>query len=234
MKKFNNFKDNYNKVKHKNIQIENYLDNIEVKGRKLLITTHKYLDKDEIQHTIKILRTKISMQNLSNKYFTQFFVDSTYKCIPNNLGYKALLLIIGYNSKNDNFELYSAILLTHEDNETLSELYYYLNLVWKFQPKRITYDFAQGNIKAINNVFGNKDNDILIIPCLFHLVQSWWKKMSKLGFRKKEYTKKTKILLLNLKLLPFMPYKNAVEFYCKIKEKYNIEYSNFFDYFEQT
>ena len=72
---------------------------------------------------------------------------------------------------NDNFELCSEILLTHEDNE--NELYYYLNLVWKFHQKRITYDFAQGNIKAINNVFGNKEDNLLIIPCLFHLVQ-WW------------------------------------------------------------
>ena len=24
-----------------------------------------------------------------------------------------------------------------------------------------------------------------------------------------------------------MPYKNALEFYCKIKEIYNVEYSNF-------
>ena len=58
--------------------------------------------------------------------------------------------------------------------------------------------------------------------------------MSKLGYRKKEYKKKTKILILNLKLLPFMPYKNALEFYFKIKEISNVEYSNFFDYFEQT
>ena len=47
-----------------------------------------------------------------------------------------------------------------------------------------------------------------------------------------KYIKETKILVLNLKLLP--SYKNASEFYCKIKEKYKVEYSNFFDYFEQT
>ena len=109
LKKFNNFKNNYNKVKNKNIQTQNYLDNIEVKGRKLLISTHKYLDNDNIQHNIKIFGTKNSKLNLSNKYFTQFFVDSIYKYIPNNIGYKALLLIIGYNSKNYNFELCSVI-----------------------------------------------------------------------------------------------------------------------------
>ena len=80
----------------------------------------------------------------------------------NNLDYKALLLINGYNSLNDNFELCSEILLSHEDSQTLSELYYYLNLIWKFEPKRITYDFAQGNIKAINKVFGNKNEKCLV------------------------------------------------------------------------
>ena len=53
------------------------------------------------------------------------------------------------------------------------------------------------------------------MPCLLHLIQAWWKKMSKLRFRKKEYINKTKILILNLKLLPFMTYKNAIEFYKK-------------------
>ena len=234
LKKFNNFKNNYTQAKQNNIKNENYLDKVEVKGKKLLISSHKYIDKDEVEHSIKIFGTKKSLENLSNNYFSQYFLDSTYKCIPNNLGYKALLLIIGYNTSNDNFELCSAILLTHEDNETLSELYYYLKLIWKFNPLRITYDFAQGNIKAINNVFQDKDNNIVIIPCLFHLVQAWWKKMSKLGFRKKEYKKKTQLLMLNLKLLPFMTYKNAKDFYDKIKDSYNTDYSTFFDYFEQT
>ena len=32
--------------------------------------------------------------NLRNKYFTQFFLDSAYRCVPNNLGFKDLLLLI--------------------------------------------------------------------------------------------------------------------------------------------
>ena len=63
------------------------------------------------------------MQNLSNNNFVQFFIDSTYKCVPNNLRYKVLLLIIGCNSTKGNFELCTASFLTHEDNETISELY---------------------------------------------------------------------------------------------------------------
>ena len=63
------------------------------------------------------------MQNLSDKYFTQFFVDSTYKCIPANLvKFKALLLIIGYDSSIDSFSICCAALLSHEDAEILSEI----------------------------------------------------------------------------------------------------------------
>ena len=40
--------------------------------------------------------------------------------------------------------------------------------------------------------------------------------------------------MLNLKLLPFMSYKNAKDFYDNIKDSYNTDYSTFFDYFEQT
>ena len=74
LKKFNNFKNNYNKIKNKNMQTETYLDNIEVKGKKLLISSHKYLDKDDIEHVIKIFGTKKSMKKLNIKNFTQFFV----------------------------------------------------------------------------------------------------------------------------------------------------------------
>ena len=163
LKKFNNFKNNFNAIKHKNVKTNLYINNIEINGKKLLISSYNYLDNEDNEHIIKIFGTKISMSNLSNKSFTHFFVDSTYRCVPNNFTYKALLLIIGCNnSLNDKFELCSAILLSHEDPETLSELYYYLNLIWKFEPKRITYDFAQGNIKAINKVFGNKNEKYLV------------------------------------------------------------------------
>lgn len=83
------------------------------------------------EHVIKIFETYNSMKNLSNKDFTQFFVDSTYKCIPANLEkFKALLLIIGFDSSIDSFSICCVAFLSHEDEETLSELYYYLKTIW--------------------------------------------------------------------------------------------------------
>ena len=50
-------------------------------------STHRFIDAEEKEHVIKIYGTNKSKKNLSNKDFTHFFVDSTYKCIPNNLVY---------------------------------------------------------------------------------------------------------------------------------------------------
>ena len=64
------------------------------------------------------------MSLLNNIKITQYFIDSTYRCVPlNYVNTKALLLIVGYNSQYDIFELCCAILLSAENTELLIELY---------------------------------------------------------------------------------------------------------------
>ena len=38
----------------------------------------------------------------------------------------------------DSFSIFQTVLLTHEDSEILSELYYYLKTIWKCIPSKIT------------------------------------------------------------------------------------------------
>ena len=130
LKKFNKFKMNYkNNLKKQNVN-KTYLDKIEIRGNKLLKLTLRFIDSDNNEHLIKIFGTHKSMKNLSNKDFAQFFVDSTYKCVPNNIkNIKCLLFIIGNNSSNDSFELFYSVLLSNEDSETFIELYSYLKNV---------------------------------------------------------------------------------------------------------
>ena len=71
-------------------------------------------------------------------------------------------------------------LLSSEESDILIELYDFLKKTYSFKPKRITYYFGIINKKAINSVNSNEEN-ITIIPCLFHLTKSWWRKASKLG-----------------------------------------------------
>jgi len=55
-----------------------------------------------------------------------------------------------------------------------------LKNLYKFNPKKISFDFALGNIKGLNTVF-TPNEGIVIIPCLFHLSQAWWKRANKIG-----------------------------------------------------
>ena len=82
-------------------------------------------------------------------------------------------------------------------------------------------DFSFANINALNTVFG--ENNIDILPFFFHLIQSWLRKLSILEFRKKNYFLKTKILVMNLKLLGFMSRNKARDFSIKIKDSYEID-----------
>lgn len=171
--KFNNFKSNINKVlKKKHINYD-YLNKIELNGIKLLLANFQFIDTEENIHHIKLFGTINSMSFLNDKNITQYFIDSTYKCLPNNMPKcKTFLLIIGYDCSIDSFQLCCAATLSHKDYDTLCELYSYLKNIWNFNPKKITYVFALGNINAINKII--KNVNIKILPCFFHLKQCWW------------------------------------------------------------
>ena len=42
-------------------------------------------DENETNHYIKTYGTYKSMKNLSDTDITKYFIDSTYKCLPNNI-----------------------------------------------------------------------------------------------------------------------------------------------------
>ena len=116
LKHFNNFKNNYNrKIINKQFNY-NYLNEIKLNNKKLLKSCMVFKDKNEINHYIKIFGTLNSMENFIIINITQYFIDSTYKCIPNNLPEcKAFLLILGYDCSIDSFLICSAVLLSHKD-----------------------------------------------------------------------------------------------------------------------
>lgn len=95
-----------------------------------------------------------------------YFINSSCKCLTNNIPQcKALLIIIGYDSSIDTFLICCVVLLSHEDKDTLTELYSCLKNIWNFNPKKITLDFALVNINAIKKVFEGINASIL--PCFF-------------------------------------------------------------------
>ena len=118
--------------------------------------------------------------------------------------------------------------------ETYELFYTILKNKYNFVPKFITCDFMKSNINAIYNIF--KDNT-KIITCFFHYVQCLWRKANSFHLRNKNYIENTKVLIFNLKILPFLEYENMFKFYkeIKIQSIFNdIMYDNFFNYLEKN
>jgi len=140
------------------------------------------------------------MSLLTCKDINQFFIDTTYKCLPNELeDAKSFLVLIGYNTKKDLFELILVAILSYEDLDIFSIFYNFLKNTYKWIPKYLTFDFGDANIKAVNYAFTDKE-DIKIITCLFHLIQCWQRKAGVLGLRKRKYINDTKLMLFNMEL----------------------------------
>lgn len=136
---------------------------------------------------IRIYGTKKSMKLLTDKEISQYFTDCTYKCLPSELLNKSsLLVLLGYNHKIDKFLLVLIRILSHEDSDIYTEFYNFLKNTYNFHPAKISFDFALGNIRGIQLAY-NSSKDISTIPCLFHLTQTWWRKASKIGLRKKKF-----------------------------------------------
>ena len=204
------------------------LDEIEFRGEKLLLEKLEYCNKlnNKENKVIRIYGTENSIKLLSDEDCTQYFIDCTYKCVPKiSENSKNLLLLMAYNAKYDLFEICVVAILSHEDWELFYEFYSHLKNVYKFSSKKFTYDFALGNINTLKNVF--KDEQYKALPCYFHLIQCWWRKANKLGLGKQKYAIKTKTLIFNLKLLPFLEKRKAIDFHKKIKEEIGLFDENF-------
>lgn len=138
---------------------------------------------------------------LLEKDINQFFIDTTCKCLPNELEeIKIFLVLIGYNAKKDLFEMILVGILSFEDSDIFSTLYKFLKNTYKWIPKYLKFNFGGSNIKAVKDVFTNKE-DITIITCLFYLIQGWRRKAGNLGLRKRKYINNTKLMLFNMELL---------------------------------
>ena len=134
-----------------------------MKGKNLLSCFIKYKDiQTQTYKNFRIYSTDLSISLLNSKDINQFFIDTTFKCVPNEINdSNSLLVLLGYNNSKDIFELILVALLTNEDNELLSNFYSYLINTYHWAPKYITIDFALGNIKAINNIFSNSNTKII-------------------------------------------------------------------------
>ena len=107
-----------------------------------------------------------------------------------------------------------------------------LKFNYKFKPKFINIDFSKAEENAILEVY--KNDKIKIVFCLFYFVQCLWRKINSLGLRKKEFIKKSKSLIFNIKLLAFIKVEDIEGSYNCFKNSGifdDYKYTLFFNYF---
>ena len=234
LSQFNNYKKRTIKNIKFNDKREETIDLIELNKEKLLKVKIEYLNEKNTKNTIRLYATSESIKLFNDKNISQYFVDGTYKCVPHSINsINVLILIIGFNKVTEKFELVSVVTFNSEGYENYKQLYSFLKSNYHFEPHFITFDFCLANIKAIKDTFSN--DDAIIIPSFFHFVQCLWRKASSLCLRKKANIPKTRVLMINMQILPFLEKKKAIEFYKLIKDEFSEEkYEPFFDYFERT
>ena len=210
---------------------EKRFDNITLGSEKLMKLKLIYPD-NKIDKTIRIFGTKNSLKLLSDEMVTQYFIDGTYKCVPHSLDtVEVLIILIAYNNEYKQFEHVLAATLNKEDADIYNQFYGFLKFKYDFNPSIITCDFSKSNISSIKKVYPKTT----IITCFFHLIQAWWRKAALFKLRTKNIITKTRTLIFNLKLLPFMNKDTAIDFYNEIKNTFDDEiFNEFYEYFELT
>ena len=234
-KQFSNLKFKLKENDIKIIKDIDIIDNMKFLDEIMLKLYLKFLNEGNNYSEIRIFGTNETLKDLNNKEIKQYFIDGTYKVIPNIENIEVLVLIIGNRGNTNSNSLCCAILMSDEREETYIRLYNELKNKYNFNPSFLTCDFALPNINAIKSVY--KNDNIKIITCFFHLVQAWWRKANTLGLRRNDIKEKTKFLIINLKLLPFMELKEAFKYYELIKSHKDLQderFELFFKYIDNT
>ena len=122
------------------------------------------------------------LKNLNDVNIEQYFMDGTYKIVPNFGNFKAMATLLGYNKEINAFVQCCYILLTHETENIYEKFLHLLKFNYNFIPKYLTIDFSKSEENAIKQIY---ENETKIIFCFFHFVQCLWRRINKIGLRKK-------------------------------------------------
>ena len=133
------------KIKSDQINVNNdidIIDNLQFLETKILKTYIKFLNEDNEYSEIRIFGTEETFSYLRNKEIKQYFIDGTYKVLPNIENIKVLVLIIGNRGYTNDNVLCCSVLMSDEREETfkrlLNELKVYFDSYY-----HITYIFHQ-------------------------------------------------------------------------------------------
>jgi hypothetical protein len=87
--------------------------------------------------------------NLNNKYITQYFLDFTYKIIPNKYKQYRLMTLKGFDNSTKKTKLCCLIAIKYEDEKSIYYSLKYLKEFYNFKPKIINVDYSKALYNAI-------------------------------------------------------------------------------------
>ena len=157
---------------------------------------------------------------LKNKRdISQWFMDTTYYDIPRNNNCFKLLLILGFNIKEDKTVIGSIILIKKENQETFIKSLNYLHNNNEFNPEIINIDCSVPEILVIKKVF----IECRINICYYHLLKKFIQHLPQIRSNNLNEKNNAKNLLSNMKILLF---KKEIKKYFELK--FYVLYSLYF------
>ena len=225
---FQNLKKDYNKIALNNKTKMEILDNIKYLDENLYKTKFNYIDEINNNHEIRIYATKEMLNNLNNANIEQYFMDGTYKIVPNFGNFKTMVTLLVYNKEINAFVQCCYTLLTDETENIYEKFLHLLKFNYNFISKYLTIDFSKSEENAIKQIY---ENETKIIFCFFHFVQCLWRRINKIDLRKKEYIKVSKSLIFIIKLFAFINIDKIEDSYNCIKNSELFKGEKYKEYF---
>ena len=84
-----------------------------------------------------IIATESQIRNLKNNLIDEYFMDTTYKCVPKTIYNFKLMAIISYDFNYKKTELCCFILIMNEKEFTFYNIFKVLLAKYHFNPKNI-------------------------------------------------------------------------------------------------
>ena len=172
--------------------------NLDIKSKdiiyKIKTNNNKLITRND---KIIIFGNKERLKLLNNIPLEEFFLDITFKLIPDVYKPYKVMTLSAINYKDHISILVCLIFFSYMDSISYYNIFKYLNEIYKFRPKIIHSDFEM----ALNNAIEKIDfvkNKIIHIKCLFHFSNAIWNKIKELGLKKKNIAK---IIILFLIML---------------------------------
>ena len=141
--------------------------------------------------------------NLGDKdNIKQWFMDATYYAVPRKNDNFKLLIILGFNLKENTNVLGAIILIKNEKKETFIKIFNYLTEYYKFYPETINVDCNIAQILAIKHIY----KECNIILCFYHILKRLIIHLPQIRSKDKKIKKSVKYLFNNIKILLYIIY----------------------------